>query len=86
MNTCCTSDKVAFKIKVNIKETDFMRNKGFLLVFMVNGLQSENKRPIGWQIQYLVREEQVFVTLSQLLETLGPMVRKVDVKKFGNPS
>ena len=33
MNTCCTSDKVASKIKVNIKET-FMRNEGFLQVFM----------------------------------------------------
>ena len=50
MNTCFTSDRVAFKIKVNIKETNFMRNKGFLQVFMVNGLQSENKRAIAWQI------------------------------------
>ena len=33
MNTCCTSDKVASKIKINIKET-FMRNEGFLQVFM----------------------------------------------------
>ena len=33
MNTCCTSDGVDSKIKVNIKET-FMRNEGFLQVFM----------------------------------------------------
>ena len=33
MNTCFTSDRVASKIKVNIKET-FMRNEGFLQVFM----------------------------------------------------
>ena len=53
MNTCCTSDGVDSKIKVNIKET-FMRNEGFLQVFMwfyvVNGLQSENKRLIAWEI------------------------------------
>ena len=33
MNTCFTSDRVASKIKVNIKET-FMRNEGFLQLFM----------------------------------------------------
>ena len=33
-----------------------------------------------------MREEQISVTLSPLLETLAPMVRKVDVKKFYNPS
>ena len=33
MNTCCTIDTVASKIKVIIKET-FMRNEGFLQVFM----------------------------------------------------
>ena len=33
MNTCCTSDRVASTIKVNIKET-FMGNQGFLQVFM----------------------------------------------------
>ena len=53
MNACCTSDRAASKIKVNIKET-FMRNEGFLQVFMwfyvVNGLQSENKRLIAWEI------------------------------------
>ena len=33
INTCCTSDRVASTIKVNIKET-FMENEGFLQVFM----------------------------------------------------
>ena len=33
-----------------------------------------------------MREEQISVTLSPLLETLAPMVRKVDVKKFYNLS
>ena len=33
MNTCCTSDRLASKIKVDIKET-FMRNEDFLQVFM----------------------------------------------------
>ena len=31
--TCCTNDRVASKVKVNIKET-LMRNEGFLQVFM----------------------------------------------------
>ena len=34
MNTCCTSDRVACTIKVNIKET-FMGNEGFLQMFML---------------------------------------------------
>ena len=55
-------------------------------VYVVNGLESENKIPIAWQIQYFVREEKISDALSPLLETLGPMVRKVDVKKFYNPS
>ena len=33
MNTCCTSDRVACTIKVNIKET-FMGNGGLLEMFM----------------------------------------------------
>ena len=53
---------------------------------MLNGLQSENKRHIAREIWYLVREEEIFVTLPPLLKTLGPMVRNVDVKKFCNPS
>ena len=77
-----TSDKVTCTIVVNVKET-FTGNEGFP---QTNGLQLENKRSIAWQIQYLVRKEQTSVTLSPLLETLGPMVRKVDVKKFYNPS
>ena len=52
----------------------------------MNGLQSENKRPIAWQIHYLMRKEQISITLSPLLETLGPMEGKVDVKKFYNLS
>ena len=48
MNTCCTSDRVACTIKVNIKET-FMGNED-ADVYVVNGLESENKIPIAWQI------------------------------------
>ena len=33
MNTCCTSDRVASTIKVNMKET-LIGNEGFLQVFM----------------------------------------------------
>ena len=33
-----------------------------------------------------MREEQISVTLSPLWQTLGAMVKKVDVKKFYNPS
>ena len=55
-------------------------------VYVVNRLQSENKGTIAWQMYYLVREEQISVTLSPLWQTLGAMVKKVDVKKFYNPS
>ena len=45
-NICYISDWVASAIKANIKET-FMENDGFLqMFFVVNGLQSENNRPI----------------------------------------
>ena len=54
-------------------------------VYVVNGLQSENKIPITWQIYDLVREGRIPATLSPLWGTLGPMLRKVDVRKFGNP-
>ena len=64
-------------------------------VYVVNGLQSEDKIPITLEIQYLVRKEQTAVTLSLFLESYGPMVRlesygpmvrKVDVNKFCNSS
>ena len=45
-NICYAIDRVACTIKVNIKET-FMGNDGFLqMFFVVNGLESENKRYI----------------------------------------
>ena len=43
-NICCTSVRVTCTINVNIKEI-YMGNDGFL--DLVNGLQSENKRPIN---------------------------------------
>ena len=49
-NICCTSDRVVCTINVSIKEP-FMGNDGFLAnVYVVNGFQSENKRPISGQI------------------------------------
>ena len=81
MNTCCTSDKVASKIKINIKET-FMRNEGFLQVFMWRMDCSQNC------LANLVFSEwrADFCYSVPLLGTLGAMVRKADVKKFCNPS
>ena len=44
MNIFYISDRVAGRIKLNIKET-FLGNKCFVPnVYLVNGLQSENKR------------------------------------------
>ena len=46
-NICCTSDTVFCTIKVSIKEP-FMENDDFLAnAYVVNGFQSENKRPIS---------------------------------------
>ena len=75
-NICCPSDRVFCTIKVNIKETS-MKNDGYLQMF---------KRPTTWKILYLVREGQIPVTLSPLWENLGPVLTKVDVIKFYNPS
>ena len=45
-NICYTSDRVACTVKLNIKET-FLGNNDFPAnVCIVNGLQSEIKRPI----------------------------------------
>ena len=45
-NICDISDRVACTAKLNIKET-FLGNNGFPAdVYIVNGLQSEIKRPI----------------------------------------
>ena len=45
-NICYISDIVASTVKLNIKET-FLGNNGFLAkVYIVNGLQSEIKRPM----------------------------------------
>ena len=46
MNISYISYRVACTIKLNIKET-FLGNKCFAAnVYLVNGLQSENKRPV----------------------------------------
>ena len=45
-NMCYISDRVSCTVKLNIKET-FLRNNGFPAdIYIVNGLQSEIKRPI----------------------------------------
>ena len=44
-NICYVSDTVACTIKMNVKET-FIGMVVFANGFVVNGLQSENKRPI----------------------------------------
>ena len=45
-NMCYISDRVSCTVKLNIKET-FLGNNGFPAdVSIVNGLQSEIKRPI----------------------------------------
>ena len=50
MNIFYISDRVACRIKLNIKGT-FLGNKYFVPnVYLVNGLQSENKRTTTWQI------------------------------------
>ena len=85
-NICYISDRVTCTVKLNIKET-FLGSNGFLAnVYIVNGLQSEIKRLITWQIYYLVREGRISVTLSSIWETLGLMLSKVGIIKFGNPS
>ena len=45
MNTCCTSDRVASKIKVSIKEI-FMRNEGFLQEFCYSAPTLGNLGPM----------------------------------------
>ena len=53
-NICNISETVACTVKLNIKE-NFLGNNGFPAnVYIVNGLQSEIKRPITWRIYYLV--------------------------------
>ena len=85
-NICYISDRVACTVKLNIKET-FLGNNGFHAnVYIVNELQSEIKRSITWRIFSLVREGRIPVTLSPLWETLGFMLIKVGIIKFGNPS
>ena len=85
-NICFVSDRVACTVKLNIKE-NFLGNNVFPAnVYIVNGLQSEIKRPITWRIYYLVRERRILVTLSPLRETLGLMLSKVGIIKFGIPS
>ena len=42
MNICCVSDRVGCTNKTDVKETP-MGNYSVLNVFVVNGLQSENK-------------------------------------------
>ena len=85
-NICYISARVAYTIKLNIKGT-FLGNMGFpVSVYTLNGLLSQIKRPMTRRIYYLVREGQIPATLSSLWETLGLMLSKVGIKKFGNPS
>ena len=49
-------------------------------VYFVNGLRSENKRPILWQIFF--REGYIPATL----QNPEPILSKIDIAKFGNPS
>ena len=59
----------------------------FWNVYVVNGLQSESKRPIAWEIECLVMKEGwIPAAMSPLWETLRPMISKVDDIKFFNPS
>ena len=51
-------------------------------VYLVNGLQSENKRPINWQIKYFFGEGRIPATLGNP----EPILSKVDIAKFGNSS
>ena len=44
-NICYASDRVHFAIKMNVKEI-FMEDDSFAYIYVVNGLQSEYKRPI----------------------------------------
>ena len=69
-----------------IKETFLGNNVYIVNGYIVNGLQSEIKRPMTWRIFYLVREGRMPVTLSPLWETLGLMSRKFGILKFGSPS
>ena len=84
-NICYIDDRVACTVKLT-KET-FLGKNGFPAnVYIVNGLQWEINRPITWRILNLVREWRIPVTLFPHLETLGLMLRKVGIIKFGNPS
>ena len=84
-NICYISDRVACTIKVNIRET-FIGNTGFLQRFMRFMDCSQGIKDITLKIWYLVRGRQIPVTLSPLWVTLGPMLSKVDLIKFGSPS
>ena len=85
-NTSYINDRLVCTVKLNIKET-FLGNDGFPAnVYIVNGLQSQIKRPVTWRIYHLVREGRIPATLSPLGETLGLILSKVDTIKFGNPS
>ena len=51
-------------------------------VCLVNGLQSENKKPINSQIKYFFREGRI----PAILVIPEAVLSKVDIAKFGNPS
>ena len=83
---CYISDRVVCTVELNIKG-NFLGNNGFPEnVYIANEMQSEIKRSIIWWIFYLVREGRIPVTLSPLWETLGLMLIRVGIIKFGNPS
>ena len=58
----------------------------FANVYPLNRLQSENKRPITWEMLCLVKEGQIPVTLFPIWETLTPMTSKVNAKRFYSTS
>ena len=85
-NICYISDRVACSVELNIKET-FLGNNGFSAnVYIANELQSEIKRSITWRLFYLVREGRIPATLSPFWKTLGLMLIKLGIIKFGYAS
>ena len=80
------SDIVASTVKLNIKES-LQGNNGFHAnVYIVNGLQSEMKKTYHL-INLLFSEGRLDSCYSVLTwKTLGLMLSKVVIIKFGNPS
>ena len=47
-NICCTSDRVVCTVKVEYQRNIYGKGWFCTNVYLVNGLQSDNKRPINW--------------------------------------